>query len=258
MIEIKKRNGIGIVTMNRPTARNALTPELQYELNDKFCSISADPKIGAIVLCGAGGAFCAGGDVKAMAEIQTTSLDEQILDLRRREEIILSIRNAPQVVIAGICGPATGAGLALALACDIRICDTSARFGAVYAKVGLTGDFGISWLLQTEIGASHARKLLLDAEIIDAKKALLLGLVHTVTEPHELIRTVLARAEVYQGGPRIAYKMIKQNIFEAPGAGLAATLDYEAQRLVHAKQTKDHKQAISAFANKTRPVFQGK
>lgn len=257
MIETEVQQGVGILTINRPQSRNALAPDHQHQLIAAFRALSAEPDVGAIIITGAGTSFCSGGDIKAMALPTVGSVDEQITDLRARENIVMAIRTAPQVVIARIRGAATGAGLAIALACDFRICDLSARFGAVYARVGLTGDFGITWLLQSEIGARHARAMLLSAEIIDAQTALSYGLVHELVDDVSLEDHVMARAQQYAMGPRLAYARIKQNLLEASQSSLERALDFEAERLIAAKQTADHKEAIAAFSEKRKPAFSG-
>lgn len=251
-VKVETSGAVATVTINRPESLNALLPETQYALIDAFTGLTADPEIGAIVLTGAGRAFCAGGDIRAMSAPKTETIEAQTADLRRREEIVAIIRQAPQVVVAAINGAAMGAGLAIALACDIRMAAVSAKFGAVHARIGLTGDFAISWLLHTEVGASHARRMLLGAEILDASAAADIGLVHSLHADAELLEAAGARARRFAEGPREAYAMIKQNLFEAPGLTLSGSLDKEAERLVLAKQTEDHATAIAAFLARSK------
>jgi enoyl-CoA hydratase/carnithine racemase len=255
MIETEVRDRVGLLTINRPDARNALTPSLQYDLLTAFDQLDRDPEVGAILLTGAGGAFCSGGDVKAMMEIQTADLPTQVADLARRQMIVAHIRESKKVVVARIQGAATGAGLAIALACDLRICDDSARFGAVYARLALTGDFGISWLLASEIGGARARHMLLTAGIVDAKTALSYGIVHELVEAADLDRHSMALAATFAQGPRSAYMAIKRNLGHAGGASLADTLQTEAEALVAAKTSQEHREAVSAFVEKRPAVF---
>lgn len=256
MIETDVQAAVGLLTINRPEARNALTPALQHDLLRAFDRLERDPTVGAILVTGTGGGFCAGGDVKAMMEPPTADIAAQVADLAERETIVTRIRESEKVVVARIQGAATGAGLALALACDLRLCDGTARFGAVYARLALTGDFGISWLLATEIGGARARQMLLTASIIDAQTALRYGIVHDLIETAELDRRCMELAKGFADGPRSAHAAIKRNLREAGRCSLPQILQTEAETLVAAKATADHREAVAAFVEKRPADFQ--
>lgn len=257
-LSVARSDGVAVLTLNRPHSLNALTPALQFELLRLVEELAADDAVGAMILTGTGRAFCSGGDVKAMAEPQSTTIPQQVSNLLARQQVIMALRQAPKVTIAAVNGIAMGAGLALAMACDFRIAAEGARFGAAYAKIGLTGDFGISWLLQQEIGAARARTMLLSAEAIDARLALEWGIVGEVVPAHALMETAEALARRYAEGPRLAHAAMKRNLLAVPTASLAEMLVLEAEHLVAAKQTADHKEAIAAFAEKRPPRFVGR
>lgn len=257
-LTVEHRDGVATLTLNRPDSLNALTPALQFELLHLVEQLADDDTVKAIVLTGTGRAFCAGGDVKAMAEAQSQSIPEQVADLLARQQVVRVLREAPKVTIAAINGVAMGMGLALALACDFRIAAQGARFGAAYAKVGLTGDFGMSWLLQQEIGAARARSMLLSADPVDAETAQAWGIASEVVPADDLMGRAQALAHRYAAGPVLAHVAIKRNLLAAAGTSLADTLTMEAAALVAAKQTADHKEAITAFAQKRDPVFTGR
>lgn len=257
-LSVEKLDGVAVVTLNRPDSLNALTPALQFELLALVQGLATDDTVKCIVVTGTGRAFCAGGDVKAMAEPQVQSMPEQVTDLLARQQIIRVLREAPKVTIAAVNGLAMGAGLALALACDFRIAADGAKFGAAYAKVGLTGDFGISWLLQQEIGAARARTMLLSADPIDASTALAWGIVTDVVPTDLLVSTAHALARRYANGPLLAFAAMKRNLLVAARTSLEDILSVEANELILAKRTEDHKEAIAAFAEKRQPHFLGR
>lgn len=255
---LEQKNGIATIRLNRPDSLNALTPSLQFDLLHMVEKLAADDAVKCIMLTGTGRAFCAGGDVKAMADIQTQSLDEQAADLLARQQLVKVLREAPKVSIAAVNGLAMGMGLALVLACDFRIAADTAKFGAAYAKVGLTGDFGISWLLQQEVGASRARLMLLSADPIDAGTALAFGIANKVVPDDVLASTAENFGRHYANGPMLAYAAMKRNLLAAAQMPLDEVLTLEARELVAAKQSRDHKEAIAAFAAKRPPLFIGK
>lgn len=254
---VEQANGVATLTLNRPDSLNALTPALQFDLLKLVQSLANDDRVKCILLTGTGRGFCAGGDVKAMAEPQVQSIPEQVSDLLARQQIVRVLREAPKVTMAAINGVAMGAGLALALACDFRIAAQGARFGAAYAKIGLTGDFGMSWLLQQEIGGARARTMLLSAEAIDASTALAWGMVGEVVPADELMNRAHSLARRYAAGPVLAHAAIKRNLLRGTHTSLADMLAIEATELVAAKQTSDHKEAVAAFSEKRPPVFVG-
>ena len=249
------------ITLNRPEARNALSPALTTALRQTLKIYGDDPDVGALVLTGAGGAFCAGGDVKAMAARggNDQSLEAKYQETRaRHHETAGTIHRLRIPTVAALPGPAAGAGLAIALSCDIRLAADTAFLATGYARIGLSGDYGIAWLLTRAVGPSRARALLLTAERIEAERAAAIGLVHG-THPADALADAAQRlAAQLANGPRLAYGYIKDNLDEALVIDHATAIDHEAERLIRTQSTEDHKEAARAFVEKRDPTFRGR
>jgi 2-(1,2-epoxy-1,2-dihydrophenyl)acetyl-CoA isomerase len=251
--------GVATLTLNRPESMNALSGDLYGALLAALARLADDVSIGAVVLTGAGRAFCAGGDVKSMAARGDETLTAMVQDLRRRTEISRWLHEMPKPTIAMVNGAATGAGLAIALACDLRIAGAAARFGTAFARVGLPGDFGITWFLTQIVGPAKARELLLLAEPLDAAAALALGIVNRVVPDGDLGATTVALAQRLAEGPRVAHRYMKANLNAAlRGITLSETLELEASATARARATEDHQEATRAFVEKRKPVFKGR
>ena len=205
-----------------------------------------------------GAVFAAGGDVKTMPARGAQGFEERVEGLRRMHQLPLLLRTMPKVVVAMVNGPAVGAGLGLAMACDLRIAGRSARFGTGFAGVGYSGDFGGSWSLTRLVGTAKAREMYFLGDIIDAETAQSLGLVSRVAEDDALHDETAAVARRIAGGPRIAYGYMKRNLFAAETEPLAAVLEMEAVHQARTAMTEDHLEAGRAFAEKRRPVFKGR
>ena len=165
----RAEDGIAWLTLNRPDRLNAFSPAMLLALGEALQRLGSDAGVGAIVVTGAGRGFCAGGDVKTMASRVTQGFEERVEGLRRMHQLPLLLRTIPKVVIAMVNGPAVGAGLGLALACDLRIVGRSARFGTGFAGVGYSGDFGGSWSLTRLVGTAKARELYFLGDIIKGR-----------------------------------------------------------------------------------------
>lgn len=251
--------GVVTLTLNRPDRLNALSPAMLSGLAAAFTRIAADPAARVVLLTGAGRAFCAGGDVKRMAD---GAIDYHASDavavLRAKMDIARQLHELPQPTIAMVNGPAAGAGLSLALACDLRIAGTSARFVTGFAKVGLPGDFGGSYFLTAVVGAAKARELYLTGDALDAPAAERAGLVTRVVPDTALLDETLALARRLAAGPPLAYGLMKRNLTAAQQQSLASILDLEAQHQTEASRSADHREAARAFLEKRPPVFQGR
>jgi 2-(1,2-epoxy-1,2-dihydrophenyl)acetyl-CoA isomerase len=220
--------------------------------------LAGDPAVQVVVLTGAGRAFCAGGDVKDMAQGgEQRSAAEATARLRSRMEVSRILHELPKPTIAMINGPAAGAGLALALACDLRIAGASARLVTAFVKVGFSGDFGGSYFLTRLVGTSKARELYFTGRPVDAGEALSLGLVNRVVPDDQLADTTIELARSLAQGPQIALRLMKQNMNFGESGGLADLLDMEAANQVQAGRTEDHREAARAFVEKRAPVFVG-
>jgi len=253
------RDGVALITLNRPEARNALSDRLTPALRRMIRQCGDDSNVGALLITGAGTAFCAGGDVKGMgsnAAKAETPIDERIADLRIKQRTLTgALVGLRKPTLAALPGPAAGAGLALALACDIRIAAESAVMTTGYARIGLTGDYGIAWLLTRLVGTSRARELMFLSERIDARRCETLGLVNRVVADAELRDVAFALARSLAEGPSQAYAGMKDNLDHALKADLLDSMDQEAEYMVRSSRTTDHKEAVRAFIDKRKAVF---
>ena len=258
---------VALITMNRPARRNALSGEMLVALEAVLAEVEVAPDVGCVVLTGAGGAFCAGGDVKGMAgsdggggDRPRLSTDEAIHRQRLSQRGTSGrLYSMPKPTIASLPGAAAGAGLSLALACDLRIASENAIMTTAFAKVGFSGDYGGSYFMTKLIGAAKARELYLLSDRLDAIEAERLGLINTVVPDDALEKETMALAHRLAHGPAVAYRYVKENINRAlEGGGLGECLDLEATHHVHASFTQDHKNAVKAFVEKRTPIFEGR
>src|SRR5712672_3189825 len=241
-------NGIATLTLNRPERLNALSPAMTSGLKEALERLSTDRDCGAIVITGAGRGWCAGGDVKTMeARGRDQSVEDRAEGLRRSHQLPLLLRTMPKIVIAAINGPVAGAGLGLALACDLCIAGRSARFGTAFARIGYSGDYGGSWSLTRLVGTAKARELYFTADIIDAEEAGRLGIVNRVVADDELQAETTALARRIADGPRIALGYMKRNLLAAETEPFQTVLDLEAEHQARCAFTEDHKEAVAAY-----------
>ena len=254
-------DGVTLLTLNRPERLNAMSGPMLDALLEALPRLAEDPAVGVVVLTGAGRGFCAGGDVKAMAEgseMAGTTLEERAQGLRSRMEVSRWLHEMPKPTIAMVRGAAAGAGLSLALACDMRVAGDSARFGTAFARVGYSGDFGGSFFLTQLVGTAKARELYYTAELIDAPQALGLGLVNRVVPDARLEEETLALASRIAKGPRVALRYMKRNMNAAESGTLKDMLDLEAWHHTRTGMTEDHREAARAFVDKREPSFKGR
>jgi enoyl-CoA hydratase/carnithine racemase len=256
------RDRVALITLNRPEARNALSDRLTPALRRMIKQCGDDNAVGALLITGAGKAFCAGGDVKGMGNNSNKAeipFEERVADLRTKQRTLTGALVAVRKpTLAALPGPAAGAGLALALACDMRIAAESAIMSTGYARIGLTGDYGVAWLLTRLVGTSRARELMFLSERIDARRCEALGLLNRVVPDVELRDTAFALAKSLAEGPSIALARIKDNLDHAISADFLASMDQEAENMVRSARTTDHKEAVRAFIDKRKPAFVGR
>lgn len=252
--------GVLTLTLNRPDRLNALNRELLEALDQSIARAAADSAVGVVVLAGSGRGFCAGGDVKGMAErqAQPMNFDERVKDLRRRMDVARRLHEMPKPTIAMLRGAVAGAGLALALACDLRIASDTLKLTTAFAKVALSGDFGGSWFLTRLIGPAKARELYFTSPVLGGAEALALGLVSRVVADSELESATRSLARSLAEGPRVTLGYMKQNMNLAQDAGLSALMDAEALRHTRCAETEDHREAVAAFVEKRAAVFCGR
>ena len=258
------RDRVAIITLNRPQARNSLSDRLSPALRTMIRACGENGQVGALLITGAGTAFCSGGDVKGMGAYRDRkklemSFDEKVSDLQERQRLLTGALIAVRKpTIAALPGPAAGAGLAIAMACDIRIAAASAFVSTGYARVALSGDYGIAWLLTRLVGTARARELMFTAEKVDAERCERIGLFNRVVPDDKLQDEAFALAKSFAEGPALALRYMKDNLDEALSFDFATARDQEAERLLRLTATSDHREAVQAFVEKRKPVFTGK
>jgi len=258
VIKTTVQDRVATLTLNRPDKLNALNAELLSNSIAALKTWSVDPDVGAIVVTGAGRAFCAGGDVSAMAQATEISHEQNIDRLRELQALSWLLYNIPKVTIAAVNGFAMGAGLGICLACDLRISSDQAKFGTAYAKVGFGGDFGTTWLLTQYVGAPKAKELFFLAEPIDAAEAHRLGLVNRVVPHEQLESATRAVATQIAHGPLTSYRYMKANVNLATHSDFRTLIDREAETHLRCGQTQDHKEGVRAFMEKCAAKFSGR
>jgi 2-(1,2-epoxy-1,2-dihydrophenyl)acetyl-CoA isomerase len=259
VLQVERDGPLLILTLNRPDRLNALTPELHHRLHEAVEEAADDKSVGAVVLTGAGRAFCSGGDMAARknADAARPSLEDRADELRYHAETARLLHVMPKPTLAMINGVAAGAGLALALACDLRIAARSAVLTTSYIKVAMSGDLGVSYFLTQLVGAAKARELMFLGDKIDAEEALRTGLINRIEETDSLAAAALALARRLAEAPAIAIRYMKRNLVCAETATLQHVLDAEAYAMARCGRTQDVKEAAMAFREKRSPVFKG-
>ena len=258
----RRSNGIATLTFNRPESRNALTPEMMVGMRQALPRFADDPTVRVVVLTGAGRAFCAGGDVKRFAAASSddqaaASFEAKVHDLRTRMEISRILHEMPKPTLAVIPGAAAGAGLSLALACDLRIAAEDAKLTTAFSKIGLSGDFGGSYFLSHLVGVAKARELYFTGRVLLGQEALELGIVNRVTTSDDLEHEANNYAAELAALPTLAVGYMKKNLNAALKGSLSDVLDGEAIHMIRTFETEDHKKATQAFLEKRVPEFVG-
>src|SRR5690242_128698 len=254
-----RHEAIAILILNRPEKLNALNSELSTALNDALARIAEDESVRAVVLSGAGRAFCAGGDLLAIGrgrERNETAELEPIL--RAGMQAVLKMRLMPQPVIAAVNGSAAGAGMNIALAADIRIAADVATFGQSFSRVGLFPDYGGTFFLPELAGPSAAAEMFYTGDLIDAQTALGLGIVSRVVPAAQLESEVGAFARKLAAGPPLAIRAAKRVLFGDNREALERALEAEAEQQLACYFSEDCREGIRAFFEKRPPKFQGR
>ena len=249
----EKTGAVGTLTLNRPEARNALDLVMRRELLSALDEIEAAPAVRVVVLTGAGGNFCAGGDVKTMKPGSAAS--EGRARVAALNRLVMRLVEFPRPVIAMVDGFAVGAGCNIALCCDLIIASDRARFGEVFAKIGLVPDGGGSWLLPRLVGLARAKELIFTADIIGAAEAERIGLVNRVVPAAELAATTAALAERIAQGPPKVLALAKHMVNRAATSNLNEALDVEAYSQAIAITGDEHREGLSAFFEKRPAKF---
>ncbi len=255
--------GVLTLTMNRPEARNAMSAAMNQALQQQLAAAELDSAVKCLVLTGAGKGFCAGGDVKGMAArgdgtVGAMTIDEAIARQRINQRATAGkLFKMPKPTIAVLPGAAAGAGLALALACDLRVMASNAIMTTAFARVGFSGDYGGTYFMTQLVGSAKARELYFLSERVSAEEALRLGLTNWVCPPEALAAKAREIALRLASGPTVAYRYMKENLNRAMSGEVDDCLDLEATHHIHCGQTEDHREATQAFVAKREPVFKG-
>ncbi|MBI4011926.1 MAG: enoyl-CoA hydratase [Candidatus Rokubacteria bacterium] len=254
---IEQADGIATLTLNRPEVRNALDLAMREELEGALRSLEADGAVRVLVLTGAGEHFCAGGDVTAMQAVRLSAAEgQQRVEAMNRAILALARFRTP--TIARVDGYAVGAGCNLALACDLVVASDRARFGEVFARIGLVPDGGGSYLLPRRVGLAKAKELVFTADILDAAEAERIGLVNRVVPAAELSGETLALARRIADGPPRAHAMSKSLLDRSLAVDLETSLAWEALSQGLMIESEDHREGLAAFFQKRAPRFTGR
>ncbi|MBW2003367.1 MAG: enoyl-CoA hydratase/isomerase family protein [Deltaproteobacteria bacterium] len=259
-IILEKRRGVAILTLNRPDKLNAMTTKMWKDLPRIIDDVREDNEIKVMILTGVGRAFCAGSDVGGRLanrltgkRIETTRKDL----LEPVGYVAYVMRSLDKITIAAVNGTAVGAGLSLALLCDIRIASETARFGAIWVKMGLIADLGTTYTLPRTVGTSKALELMLTGEMINAHEAEQLGLVTKVVPQNDLMKASKLLASKLVIGPAVAIELMKRAVYKGIHNDLLTQLDFESYAQNLCRQTDDHAEAVKAFLEKREPQFKG-
>lgn len=255
---VQRRDAVATITINRAERRNSLTTDAKQALRDRLAEVATDEAVRAVVLTGAGGHFCVGQDLVEHAE--TLQRDAaHALDTVAAEytPVIAAITGMPKPVIAAVEGSCVGAGLAIALACDLLVLSEEARLATAFTGIGLTFDSGLSHTLPRAVGESRARRLVLLGEPFSAADAVAWGIAATLTPAGDALKTADALALQLAAGPTAAYAESKRLLVDTWDRGLSDTLAAEGHAQARLGLTDDHAGAVRAFLAKQRPTFSG-
>ncbi|SDU54386.1 enoyl-CoA hydratase-related protein [Jiangella alkaliphila] len=252
-------DGVGVITLDRPEAMNSLDTVTKVALRDVVLAAASDDAVRAVILTGAGRAFCVGQDLKEHA--QALQSGDSGLDATVREHYnptVKALLTMPKPVLAAVNGVAAGAGASYAFACDLRIVADSAGFNLAFAAIGLSSDTGSSWTLPRLVGWAKARELLFLPRTVPAGEALTLGLATEVVAAAEVLPRAMELARGFAAGPTLAYAALRRALEFSATHGLDESLDHEADMMRWTGESDDHRAAVEAFLAKRPAVFRGK
>jgi len=255
---VERSEGVVTVTMNRPARKNAANGVMWKELLATFDDVATDRNDRVMVMTGAGGAFCSGADLGATSDVAGRPGDPYLVQMRALGDVAMRLHRFPKPTIAKVGGVAAGAGMSLALGCDLVVASDTARFSEIFAKRGLSVDFGSSWLLPRMIGLHRAKELAYFADIISAAEAAEFGIVNRVVPDAELDAFVDGWARRLAAGPPLALSMTKTMLNNSFAASMDQALEDEARSQAVNFASEDTWEALKAFTEKRDPTFQGK
>lgn len=251
---------VASVTLNRPHKKNSLSDRLTPALREILLVLEARSDVGCVLLTGTGDAFCSGGDVSGMSGPSSSAppvnADERVADLiRRQESLTLRLYELAKPTVAALPGPAVGAGLSIALACDLRVAAPAAYLMTGFVNIGLSGDYGASWFLNRLLGQSKAKELMFLSDRIGAEECEELGLVNSIFDAATFRVDAFEYAKRLANGPSLALARMKRNINRGALQGLRESLAMEAEHMIASFQTEDAREALTAFLEKRPPEF---
>lgn len=257
---LEKEEGIATLTLNRPDKLNAISTEMWKDLRRVIDTVANDDEIQVLIITGAGRGFCSGSDVSGRLAARFSGQQPEITQKELLEPVgyvAYLIHRLDIPIITAINGPATGAGLSLALLGDIRIASETAKFSAIWVRVGLIGDLGATYLLPRIVGTSKALQMLCTGEMIDAGEAERIGLVSKVVPPDELMPAAKEMADTLSKGPTVAIKLVKRAVYKGIHNDLLTQLDFESYGQNICRNTEDHREGVKSFIEKRTPQFKG-
>ena len=249
---------VAVITLNKPNKKNALGDFLTPALRRTLLVVEADDRVGAVMITGAGDAFCSGGDVSGMGGSSSApkSVEDRIDELTRKQETLtLRLHELEKITIAALPGAAAGAGLSIALACDLRVVSSRAFVTTAFKNVGLSGDYGASWFLPRLIGLAKAKELFYTADRVGAEEGLRLGLFNQIFPEETFREEAFAYTRNIANGPTATLGLMKKNMHAGMDQQLGASLRLEAEHLISNIGADEAKEAISAFMDKRQPKF---
>ena len=255
---VERNEGVVTVTMNRPARKNAANGLMWRELLTTFDDVATNRDDRVMVLTGAGGAFCSGADLGDATDVAGRPGDPYLVQMRALGDVALRLHRLPKPTIAKVGGVAAGAGMSMALGCDLVVASESARFSQIFSKRGLSVDFGASWLLPRFIGLHRAKELAFFADIISAQEAAEFGVVNRVVPDAELDAFVGEWANRLAAGPPLALSMTKAMLNNSFSISMDQALEEEARSQAVNFATADTLEAIAAFGEKRDPQFKGR
>jgi len=255
---VERHEGVVTVTMNRPARKNAANGRMWRELLATFEEVAADRDDRVMVLTGAGGAFCSGADLGDPSDVAGRPGDPYLVQMRALGDVALRLHRLPKPTIAKVGGIAAGAGMSMALGCDLVVASESARFSQIFARRGLSLDFGASWLLPRLIGLHRAKELAFFADIISAQQAAEFGVVNRVVPDDQLDEAVGQWATRLAAGPPLALSMTKTMLNNSLGLSMDQAIEEESRSQAANFGTADTMEAIAAFVQKRDPQFEGR
>lgn len=249
---------IAVITLNRPKAKNAFSPEMISLWRQHLERAKNDDTIRVIVVTGKGDTFCSGGDIRDMVEGKLKSWDMKRFLWDGVHRIVLALEDLDKPVIAAINGAAMGAGMDMAIMCDLRVCSDAAKLAESYIMLGLVPGDGGAYFLPRLVGVSKGLELLLTGDVINPEEALRLGIVNRVVPHENLMEETMKLAERIAAKPPLAVRMMKRAVYQGRTSTLRAHLDYISSQISLLSETQDHLEAATAFLEKRKPVFTGK